>query len=266
MVPGFVFLSIVVLLGRLIPRACALILGGLLVLINSELQVFKSCADDDARPTLGCVSIVSDAVWDPESGEITSGEAGGDMVHGRALATNGFILAVVPVLLAKNDQAGLIGREAMAAAFKASRRLREEDVKIGLDQDGFIVLADGAMIPRTPYPSNEYSQFPDVDPVIPSVRFRPVDRQYHLMALNFNWGLLKNLALSIGCKISDRGVGARGSAFPRLSFGRVSADGGTTDPIIVDAADRSVSAGLVAPFGLLMPMHQTSSADYFAQD
>lgn len=237
------------------------------MLINSEYKVFEACAKDQARPTLACVSIVSDAVFDPESGIVTHGDAGGGMLHGRALATDGFILAVVPVLLDANDQDGLIGREAMAAAFKASKRLREPEVRVGLDQVGYVVLADGAMIPRTPESPGDYGRFPDVDPVIPSKRLTPAERRYHLMAANFNWGYMRRCAMAIGCKVSDTGVGSQGSAFPRLVFGRVSASGVTHDPILIEPASHSVGSGFVAPFGLLMPMvDKSGESGYWAQD
>lgn len=228
------------------------------MLIKSDYRVFESVAGDDSRLTLTCVNVTADR----------EGPYVDDHCDGLAMATDGFILAVVPVKVEYDDDIGLISASAFKAAFDASKRMRLDDVLLKLDLPDYVGLADGGMVRR--YDSGDgkdLGRFPDVTPVIPK-RIKPVDREaagLHLMAANFNYGLMLRLIKSIGCKWSDRGVGGKGDHFPRLVFGRVDGWGGTSDPIIVESSGASMGEAFVPPYGLIMPLVSDRSGDYFKQ-
>ena len=230
------------------------------MLIKSDYRVFESVAGDDSRLTLTCVNVVSK---DLDELFIDG------FKPGLAMATDGFILAVVPVQIADYDQVGLVGRDAFKAAFDAARRMRIDPVEMKLDLPDYVGLADGSMVRRfeNGVSSHDFGRFPDVSPVIPK-RMKAVDREItgrHLMAANFNYAYALRLIKSIGCKWSDRGQGAKGDHFPRLVFGRVDGNGSTCEPIVVESQGVSMGEEFVPPFGILMPMHSSNQGNYWRQ-
>lgn len=229
------------------------------MLIKSEFRVFESVALDDSRPTLSCVNVTSERLNPDSEGRC----------EGLAMATDGFILAVVPVLVDDLDDLGLVSAVAFKAAFAAARRMRVDPVVLKLDLPLYVGLADGSMVRRygADVDAGSFSRFPDVDPVIPK-RSQIGDREVqgrHLMSVAYNPGLINRLCKSIGCKIANRGVGSKGDNYPRLVFGGVDNGGSTCDPIVIESQSASMADDFVPPFGLIMPMH-SSGGDYWRQE
>lgn len=229
------------------------------MLIKSDYHVFEAASKDDSRAALRYVSLQPDQGVDPDpDGWIT----------GRAYATDGFILAVVPVQLFKDDIAGLISADVMRQAFKASKRFKLADVSIVLDQPGYAVLQDGAMLPRWDNQGDGDLSYPDVAGFVPSKRPTVADRQgrgFHLMAAGLSPSYYARVVKAIGCQSATHGRGsAHGSVFPRLVFGSVGAHGSTSDPVMVEPQDHSVSAVFVPPFGLIMPMYSGNGSGRMA--
>ena len=109
-----------------------------------------------------------------------------DVEKPRLLATDGHILAIVPVETGEHDTTGYISVEALTSQRKATGKKVEH---VELACNGSVALPDGRTFPR-----EDYGIYPNVDSVLP----KPESRNFHV-ALNAD--LLHRLADAIGSEV-----------------------------------------------------------------
>ena len=107
-----------------------------------------------------------------------------DVERGAILATNGQILAVVPVDLDEDDTSGHVSIDAIKAARKQAPGSRADKV-LSIKANGGLLLQDGQS-----YPRGDLGKYPDIDRVIPDK-----DKAEHVFSIDAT--LLKNLAEAI---------------------------------------------------------------------
>lgn len=220
------------------------------MLIKSEFHIWEAAATDEDRVSLQYVAVVKDqpAELNPDG-----------FFPGLAFATDGFILAVVPVLFAEHDIEGLVSTDALKRGFQAAKRLRLDPVRLHLDQPGYVGLVDNSLVPRWADDAHEKLNYPAVASIIPAKRptvAARLGRGFHLMSAALQPGYYSRLVKAIGCKFSMSGRGSgHGSGFARIVFGSVSDKGQTFDPMIVEPQAASVGEGFVPPYGIIMPMY-----------
>ncbi len=230
----------------------------MIVLMNCEFQIWKAVANDGARPTLNYVNVQSDPGVDPG----TDG-----MIPGTAVATDGYVLAVVPIMLDMNDQPGLIAVSVFLSALKVARAARPKTADLYMDlrkQPGeqFITtvgLADGSRVLRYDDDKDKDGNYPDWQPIVPD-RMQPKDRdnQPALMAASFQPSNFTKICQAIGCRIALDGRGSKsGDGDTRIVFGRAVQSGVSYDPFIVEPIKATIGQKFIPPFGLIMPLsHQ----------
>ena len=148
-----------------------------------------------------------------------------DVETSRLMATNGHILAVVPVDVEPGDVSGPVSIDAIKAARKTDKRCEQYEIKC----NGSLELSDGQSFPR----EGEFPQYPDVDSVSRQVD-KPAD-----FTINLNAELLYKLAQAIG---ADK----KGDYRVRLSFRDIHSDKQKTAIEVTNPANEA--------HGLLMPM------------
>ncbi len=227
--------------------------------ISRDYSVWKCTASDTARPTLAHVEIVADPGSDPDDD---------GYIDGTAAATDGFMLAVVPIKLFQPgegfdyaqsgfidpDVPGILDPVVFVAALKIAKKLREDELIIDLAKTDLAGLRDGSWLPRQNDPTFT-GNYPDWRPIVPK-RQRAQDRDYQLMALNFQPGFLVTVSNAIGCQVAISGRGsANGTGLPRVIFGSANSDGISNDPIVVEPGKAEIGSTFDPPFGLIMPTH-----------
>lgn len=183
-------------------------------------------------------------------------------IPGTAVATDGFILAVVPVMFKADDQPGLILPDVFIAAAKASRKNKGapgDQVFIDLAKDHFqlVGLADGSWIPRFDSPGDQDLSFPDFGPIIPA-RIQPAAKadQPILMAGALQPSYLIRTIKAIGCQAAVDGPGSKAvEGSSRIVYGRADKHGLQIEPYVIEPTSHDLSQPYLAPFGVIMPMH-----------
>ena len=244
------------------------------MLIDRDYQVWICVASDDMRPTLQHVNIQPDLASEPDP----SG-----YVSGTAAATDGHILAVVPVKLfapgegfdyAKHslidpDIGGLLAPSVFKAALKVAKRQRSDRLQIDLSDPDLAGLVDGSLLPRFTDPSVKGSTFPDWAPIVPK-RQRYQDRRFQLMAASFQPLFFSRVASAIGCQLAVNGRGSgSGNGLPRWIFGDPGSSGSSSEPSIIEPVKNPIHSVFEPPFGLIMPCHLTAGNDtenFYDQD
>lgn len=156
-----------------------------------------------------------------------------DTTCSRLIATDGHMLAVVPVSIDANDEQGYITSDALKTARKVCK-----DATIRIDANGSQVILTqgikGEYAPNSPIiaatlprPAG-HDKFPLVDQIIPNYSDKPDEPPHFRISLNAN--LLATLAKAIG---SEKGI-------VRLTFAKA------RDPI-------KVEGGADGAYGVLMP-------------
>ena len=221
------------------------------MIFNIDYRPWLAASNDATRPALEYVQITGDPNAEPDQN---------DMVAGIMAATNGFILAVVPVLLAPDDIAGLVHPGPLKQAAKLSKKLRLGEASVILAAK-FITLQDRSQLPRYQDPNDANLNYPDWDPVVPD-RIKPDKFQNILVAANVEPKYLSDTVAAIGCRLgsSGRGSGA-GEHFPRLVFGAANDSGIMIEPMIVEPENSKIYKKYFPPFGLIMPRYQAVSND-----
>lgn len=197
------------------------------MLIDPKYQIWKVTAQDDVRPILCGVKI--EATGEPD--------ARGNRT-GRAIASDGFILAIVPVTLEETDTANLVHYRAFKWAMQMGRPKRGADLHLGLCADG-IRLANGVLLPAaTNYIRGVY---PNLDGTINGFSGSAGIDQSPLQSgdpFPYDLNLLNRVAAAIGAvnlKVTQRFLKA---------------------PIMVEPITSSYPS---LPFGLVMPIAVSSS-------
>lgn len=105
----------------------------------------------------------------------------------RIVASNGHILAVVPVEVEEGDTSGPIP----AAAFKAARKAAGSHIDPSMKANGAVILQDGSTLPRPS--ADDIGPFPNWQTIMD--RFKPSG-----ISVTFNAELLLDLARAITTK------------------------------------------------------------------
>lgn len=136
--------------------------------LHKNIKIESAASKDAARHVIGETYL-----------DITDGK-------GQLVATDGRILAAVPVEIEPGDVAGYVS----AACLKAARKLsgRSDTARVGLN--GVASFADGSTMPRTV--DNANSQFPNWRQVVAAPYETPA------MVIRFDALLLWNLAQAMG--------------------------------------------------------------------
>lgn len=228
------------------------------MLINRDFQIWLAVAADDSRLTLTHVEIKADPGSDPDDD---------GYISGTAAATDGWILAVVPVKLfapgdgfdyARSglidpDIPGLLAPTVFKAALKVAKSMRVSDLTIDLSKADLAGLHDGSWLPRQVDP--DMGNYPDWAPIVPK-RQSATERRYHFMAAVFQPKFYDRVSKAIGCQTALNGPGSgQGSGLPRLIVGKPDQDGSTTTPFIVEPMSAPMGSDFVPPYGVIMPIH-----------
>lgn len=208
------------------------------MIINSKFKIWMATdASKNYRPALNHVNI------EDAGGEVDS--------HGnrpgRAIGMNGFIIAVVPVVLQANDVPGMVQRQAWdwmvrTDGIKKYDPLSDKHLR-GLDIDKYyqmtlsesvVMLGNGVSIPRTLTGMVE-AKFPEWVGLFDLAKSNGYELPKFGMPMTFDYGLLTKLS------------GAMGDPHVLITQLYVS------QPCLVE----SVHAGGYPnpPYGLMMPMH-----------
>lgn len=123
--------------------------------------------------------------------EVPEGDPQADDRKGTLIATDGYILAVVPVELDRGDTQGFVKPEALAAARK-QKTSRHHGVTAPLFLTGAHVLFDKTTIPRN---LDDWAKYPDWRKAVPE---NLKDAQAGKFDVCFNAALLARLAEAIG--------------------------------------------------------------------
>ena len=215
------------------------------MLIHKSQQIWLSATTGDDRPTLACVKIINmseaDAaglvIPDEPAGYTGSGYNGPGKYNGLAVATNSFILSIVPVILAPGEDGGLIPGDILKQAVRASKKVYGDYGFIGL-QSGSFVLPGGVSMVRD---DTQFGTFPNFSVVIP--KSIPVGGDSGKVA--FGVALMVAAAKSIGCDFTRYGDNNVILSFNCDEHG----------PYVLQAHNGQ-AGGLVAPFALIMPVHK----------
>ncbi|KKM80181.1 hypothetical protein LCGC14_1342530 [marine sediment metagenome] len=165
--------------------------------------------------------------------------------YGLALATDGFILSVVPVRLAENDVSGLVDR--LIFQYTMGRKTRGESVfdlsnaeVTGIDRDPIKVVQTDGRFYRRDY-AEEKTRFPNFIHVLPDL-----SRMNKVRHISFGLDVLTKAYSSIG-----RPVGVRLFTFGMEKPILVSGEN-TPAPHKWGEGDR---LQVRAPFAIMMPTH-----------
>lgn len=121
---------------------------------DSKYKIWLAASDDkDNRPMLRYVKV-----------EETHREE--SLIHGRIIAIDGFVVAVIPCLLDPDDVTGLVHSDHLKQAAKNLKRW--EDVTISLNED--TVGFKETFIKRYIFDSDKDSSFPDAISLVPRIR------------------------------------------------------------------------------------------------
>ena len=198
--------------------------------LDRDRKVWLACSEGDWRPALQCVKIERTEPYHSPIDAHTE-------FNGRAIAVNGYIMAVVPVELDEGEEDCLIPRDVFLQAAKVRGVDKEYDhLFLGLGKaDERIVLANGWTAPKYT-PVAPAKPFPDWRAIVP--------RRADVLGLvdplrAFNPALLQTLRVAIG---AVEGV------LLTLPTERSSA-------LLVETRAGSGVGVPVPPFGVLMPMH-----------
>ena len=224
------------------------------MLLDREFQVWLAVTKDEVRPALCHVHVVADPGADP----------GGDgYISGTAAATDGYILAVVPIKLAEGDQPGLVDPAVFAAAAKVAKKAKTADLTLDLSKPDLVGLSDGSWLPRWQDGSlTSPGTFPDWSPIVPA-RPTPASRENKpvLMAAILQPGLLLRVYKAIGCQPALEGPGSgSGHCAGRIVLGLAGKNGLLIEPAMVEPVNAVITAHFEPPYGLIMPMYKPAMA------
>lgn len=154
-----------------------------------------------------------------------------DDTRGLAIATDGSMLAVVPVELDKNDVPGLIRADLLKLAAKVTPRSFGDVALALVSEDDVVLPGDGSTHKRTNYAGARY---PDISRVVPAYPHKPAG-----YAPPFDAALLGKIVRALGIEKIALTPNAK-----------------STGPMIVSGihADRTPGTRPVAPYGILMPL------------
>ncbi len=194
---------------------------------NRSHQIWKAAAPDETRPILNHVLI-----------ERTRNEVG------IAVAANGFVLAVIPVVLDEDDVPGIVRadlfqRAASMTEIVKGKRTRPASARMGLGADR-VTLADESTHLRTSF-KNDNPPYPDWR----RIAKRTPAKEGSLVGeigLDPRWLAIMGAVLGVGKDVQGL----------RLTFnGRESA-------VMIERVQRFGDLEAEPPYGLVMPMHITA--------
>ena len=149
-----------------------------------------------------------------------------DVERQRLIATNGQIMAIVPVICEDSDTSGYVTLDALVLARKA---------KANIAANGSLALSDGRVLPRPD--ADTVGKYPDIDRVLPAAPIGQAD-------IYLDANLLYRLAQAISRK-AEKHDGLRiGLTFAKNSDGTID----HTRGVRVDGYDDAC--------GVIMPMRE----------
>lgn len=225
--------------------------------INFEYEIWRAVAPDDSRPVLRHVLIVDSEQADHWNIGLEPG------YNGLAVATDGFMLAIVPVQLEDEDVPGLVDAELIKSAGKLTPKtfpgawLKLEPQRV--------TLLDQSVRPRwdgDQWPGN----FPDITAILPAKRpdGRADDEGKADPGLNVHPVLSINTAYLIDL---TKALGSRYIKSQRDSthWRFLYLTPAFATPVLIEMGRRvgPTFGAWRAPLGLLMPITDTDSQDYY---
>lgn len=206
------------------------------MLMDNSYQIWEACSKDDMRPSLTCVNFVK-----AEDVGVTVSH----MHNGVAVATDGFVLAVVPVQLDEEDVPGMVLGETVKQAWRESKkykaiydgtfmRLNEHDVGLPIE----------IQMPRR---MQDYGTYPDFTSIVPK-EIPTVNPDKLRSTIALDAALLLRLGKALGIP----------PAANKESLIKIHFNGSKASPYWVEPSTKSGS-DITAPFGLLMPIHYYGS-------
>ncbi|MHA2428650.1 MAG: hypothetical protein ACXADB_11565 [Candidatus Hermodarchaeia archaeon] len=207
------------------------------MLMDSEYQIWEACTKDDMRPALTCVNFI-------RKEDVTECDielVGAD--NGIAVATDGYMLVVVPVEFEDDDVPGLVPAEIVKQAAKESKKFKNiyngrTHIQLGEDT---VTIPFQVQMPRGIV---DMGLYPDVWPIVPK-EIPTVEPDNARSNLALDMSLLLRLGKALG-KPPVRNK----SANVVINF-----NGKKYEPYYVQLTNHEYK---VAPFGLLMPIHYGS--------
>ena len=223
------------------------------MIIERQYQVWMAtCMGRDVdRPSLDYVSVTRVGGSDLADGFFINNYPQDDVSRiwdGVAVATNGYILAAVPVVMDEDDVDGLVHWSHIKKAFSTTKvRDGDPSIKLGLE---FVTLGDGSQWPRFNGTVDSGTVFPDVAAILPDVR----------PYIDSNYGVFRIDAVEMDkvCKaVASRCRGSKPHVYMALI------DNTDMSPILVEPYGKKVRDRIGLPIGLQMPL--TGRNDSYAK-
>ena len=197
---------------------------------------------DSERPSLDYVSVTRVGESDLATADFINNYPQDDITEvfdGVAVATNGYILAAVPVVMGADDVDGLVHWSHIKKAFSVTKvRDGDPSVKLGLE---FVTLGDGSQWPRFNGTVTDNTVFPDFSTILPDVRPH----------LDSNHGVFHIDAVEMG-KVCGAVASKCRSHEPKVRM--VLIDDTNASPILVEPYGKKVRDRIGLPIGLQMPL------------
>lgn len=217
--------------------------------IDFYAEIWRATAQDDARPSLAHVLIADSVYADKYNLRLPADH------NGVAVATDGFMLAIVPVILEDDDVPGLVDPELIKQAAKMTpKTFPGAWLSLG---DRTVKLIDRSERPRYRYDTDP-GNFPDIVGVVPTERPKGDDKDglYRHPVLSINTAYLIDLTRAMGARYikSERDNTHYRFVYLAGTFGT---------PILIERARHvgNFGASWVTPLGLLMPITDTDAQD-----
>lgn len=209
--------------------------------IDKSYQIYRACAQDSRRPTLECVLVTRfdellEMIGAPDDTKVVFKLNKPEDINGVAVATDGFMLAIVPVQIDNEDVTGLIHKDTFKQALKGSK---SGFARLSL-QEKFVELPNGNLIKR-----DFIGTYPMFLGVLTEERDEVVKVEPYPASIHLDVKLLFTLAQAIGIH-GSRYSGAHISIYPSASSGN--------QPIYITTAKKA-SGRWMPPFGIIMPVH-----------
>lgn len=210
--------------------------------IEKSYQIYRACAQDSERPTLECVLIARfnellEMIWAPDDTKIVfEMDNKPEDINGIAIATDGHMLAIVPVQIDNEDVTGLIHKDTFKEALKGSK---SGFARLSL-QEKFVELPNGNLIKR-----DYIGTFPMFLGVLTEERSEVAKVEPKPASIHLDVKLLYALAQAIGIH-GTKYRGANISIYPSTPSGN--------QPIFITSSS-DTEDHWIPPFGILMPVH-----------
>ena len=205
---------------------------------------------DNERPSLDYVKVVRVGEEPFATGNFINNYPQDDVSRiwdGVAIATNGYVLAAVPVVMDADDVDGLVHWSHIKKAFSVTK-VRDGDPSVSLGNE-YITLGDGSQWPRFNGTVTDNTVFPDFSTILPDVR----------PYLDSNHGVFHIDAVEMG-KVCGAVASKCRSHEPKVRM--VLMDDTNASPILVEPYGKKVRDRIGLPMGLQMPL--TSHRDAYS--